>query len=794
MKNKWACVFLLLLPCFAVTEVLIVENGSPRAQIVLADGAPRMARFAANELQGYIEKISGAVLPIVTTSSADVNALPIYVGKSEWTEQRGYGDEGLAHGAYRMVIDDDYVLLLGRDRDFTPLPPQSQEEWDEITGEYWLYPYRQFSRYQNRDLGLWLQDERGSLNAVYALLRELGVRWYLPGERGEVVPEANSIAVERLDRTVHPDFAYRYMGRPVNTDDFLWQMRLGLNMAADIVGIQMQSSLLQGTMNVLNRDEARKAHPEWYPLIDGKRFTDQRGFPCLSSEPFFENHLKYVRFLYDHYDDPMVSLMPGAGEGILCECEGCKDQGSPELGWEGETSNFVWGYVDRVAREAYTTHPERKVSCVAYNRFVEAPTVVDAFSPNVVVCIRQWRARFHPDNDEGAFSRARQEGIREGWLSKLAAGPSLVLWESSMSSMSVPILFPHLIAEDLRQLKGHSLGEWIEVARQRDGVTGIAVNHLNLYVMARLLWDVDLDVDELLNEYFVLYFGPASREMADLFHFVEQSYTRMPQDSTLIKEFLTRLGAAQSLAPPDSVYAWRINLIAAAYTELLNSRLQELAMEAEVPEARGAAIGNVAVEMDGILDEAVWQDAPEFSLFDRKTGQASEALNSTFRMFWDADSSSLFVGIECRDPDTSSLNVRAEEDGDPRVFDGDAVEVLLATGHHSYYQIAISPNGAMMDIDRAVRNTRWMSRAEIATHIGEEGWSVEMRIPVLNPEDGDADSSIGVVGNRPTAADPWRINIGRQRIRDDAVDVLAFSHSGRFHNPSLFGRFWIEKP
>ena len=76
-------------------------------------------------------------------------------------------------------------------------------------------------------------------------------------------------------------------------------------------------------MNVLNRPEVKAAHPEWYPLIAGERFTTQRGFPCLSAEGFFSNQVKYVRFLFDHFDAPMVSLMPGAGEGIPCECDGC---------------------------------------------------------------------------------------------------------------------------------------------------------------------------------------------------------------------------------------------------------------------------------------------------------------------------------------------------------------------------------------------------------------------------------------------------------------------------------------
>ena len=49
---------------------------------------------------------------------------------------------------------------------------------------------------------LWQFDERGSLNAVCGHLRSLGVRWYLPGELGEVVPKMKSIPLPKLDDTV----------------------------------------------------------------------------------------------------------------------------------------------------------------------------------------------------------------------------------------------------------------------------------------------------------------------------------------------------------------------------------------------------------------------------------------------------------------------------------------------------------------------------------------------------------------------------------------------------------------
>ena len=69
----------------------IVEDGKPNAEIVVSKDAPRMARFASLELQYYLQKMSGARLPIVFEKTAAEN-IKIYVGKSICTEEIGIDD------------------------------------------------------------------------------------------------------------------------------------------------------------------------------------------------------------------------------------------------------------------------------------------------------------------------------------------------------------------------------------------------------------------------------------------------------------------------------------------------------------------------------------------------------------------------------------------------------------------------------------------------------------------------------------------------------------------------------
>jgi hypothetical protein len=76
------CIFILLAfsnPLGAVDSFL-VENGQPRAEIVIAEKPTRMQRVAAHEFRQQIEKISGAKLPIVTQPSG--KAVKVFIGAS----------------------------------------------------------------------------------------------------------------------------------------------------------------------------------------------------------------------------------------------------------------------------------------------------------------------------------------------------------------------------------------------------------------------------------------------------------------------------------------------------------------------------------------------------------------------------------------------------------------------------------------------------------------------------------------------------------------------------------------
>ena len=803
-------------------EAFLVRDGKPNAEVVIAEERPRMATLAALELQYYIQKISGARLPIVT-EPGDKLPVRIYVGKSRHTDKLGVADNGLKYGAFRMMSGPDHLVLLGGDRDFVPPKPwpkrrndrkRAQAEWDKRVGDRtdsaWGYPFVSgFKAHWNREAsvmaqrygkkneklwpggsfrtGFWVSDVGGSLNAVYEFLRMQGARWYMPGEIGEVIPEMKSIALPALDKTVRPDYDvrsytwYNYSGFPF--EHIIWARRTGMNSAYGVLG---NMGYAHGLCIIHARKEMQEKHPEYYALVNGKRVTDYRGrgHVCFSSEGFFQETLNFARFMFDEYDQPHISLWPMDGF-RHCRCESCKDIPSSEL---------VWGFVDRVARELHKTHPDRLVSCGAYTPYIYPPKNVEKFTPNVLVFISNTR---RPLMDDPAHWEAYWSRV-EGWREKVAPG-NIMRVENNRFGLwgGFPVIHPHNMAKDLRALKGISRGECCEESQKRMRWHSPGKDHLTLYVQARFLWDADQDVDALLDEYFALFYGPARDAMKRAIEFAEANYSRTDKSRpggrcnplNVPLSVQVRLGelllAAREKAG-DTVYGKRIQTIIDELTPLDELR-QKLAEQAEAGDPRAKAPVVVAKNVSQVknlktyrLRERVW-----------KAQKADQ--NTSFTVAW--DKKALVFDVRCQEPDMRSVRVTRN------VWDGDSVVILLEPPGHSYYHIEINPDGRVFDADRAGGGKitpRWESMTEVNTERGQDYWRVKVRIPIaiVGKEGAEGDPYNYVVGPEPGPGSEWFFNIARRRPRPGrrhpAIYSFAPPQNYSLHVPDSFARLRFE--
>ncbi|MCA1808942.1 MAG: DUF4838 domain-containing protein, partial [Lentisphaerae bacterium] len=778
------------------SDVCIVKDGVPNAVIVISENParPRMVNLAALELQYYIEKMSGARLPIMNEPGT-THPVKIYVGRSVYTEDLGVTGGDLKFGAFRMEAGDNWLVLLGDDFDFTPPEPwntangdipRARQEWDQVVGDRtdsaWGYAfnllYKKFwnprgfddfiaERYGEDNVsvwnprglnwsreyqgagggqGFWEQDAGGSLNAVYALLRALGVRWYLPEEIGEVVPELKTVFLPDVSKTERPDYQLR---------TWLWYNYAGMNSAYETMGY---ASHAHGLARVHARKEMQEAHPDYYALLrDGKRDTEFRGtgHVCFSSEGFQRETINYARFMFDHYDEPLVSLWPQDGF-HKCGCDACR-QLSP--------SDLVWGFIDRVARELYQTHPDRLVTCGAYTPYIYPPDNVEKFTPNVAVWIANCG---RPLMDDPVRWKAYWDRV-EGWRAKVAPGNILRVENNRYGlGRKFPVIHPRNMARDLRALKGISRGERCEMAQSGGRWHSPGLDHLTLYTQARFLWDADQDVDALLDEYHRLFYGPAHAEMQAAFEFAEAIYSRSdvndkrrcdPRNVPLPDRirFMEMLQKARERAG-DTIYGQRIQLIMDELPPLDTLR-QELVEREKAGDPRAEA---PVVTARHVSAAAAAEPQTFIPSYGARYKDEVPQIPTTFSVQWEAGA--LLFDILCHEPDMQNLQVAAD------VWEGDSVVLVLESPSHSYYQIEINPDGKVYDADRAGGGrviTRWASMAEARTEHGADYWRVTLRLPVaiVGREGAEGDPMNYVIAPELDSGAAWYFNLARRRKR-----------------------------
>ena len=814
----------------AVGESWLVKDGEPRARIVIADDPPRRVRLAAQQLQHYIERITGARLTIGTSPADD--GVTVYVGRSAHTDALAVDAAGLKHGAFRMVSGPDHLVLLGQDADYTPNEPwprkrneqpRAQARWEQIAGGRWTNPmrtaWRSWHQRGRGDSVGWAFDKGGSLNAVYGFLRTLGVRWYMPGELGTVLPEQSSIALPEFDRTVKPDYPLRFWhGAYFAYADraLMWELRLGMNRGHEVLGAGMH---VHGMRHVLGYEKERVLHPEYYTLVGGERDHEHRGTgrACFSSVGLLHNTVRYARAVFDQFDEPAISVWPTDGY-KACQCRRCAGKSPSEL---------VWRFVDRVARRVQRTHPDRLVTCGAYAQYRNPPRWIERFSPNVAVFISNVG---RPTLDHPERWREYRRFIKR-WRGKLAPR-RIIRNENNRYShagrdhVPFPIIHPHAMARDLRAMKGISLGEWNEQARIKrmvqteSGEQGKVffrapgLDHLTIYVNARLLWDADRDLEALLDEYYRRFYGPAAAAMRRAFEFAEATYPRQRRPRPGRIDVQDQLKLVQILheareVAGQTVYGRRVQLI---LDEL--RPLDELRHAATLDRQRGDVPVNSRTlrmehgkwdgirdtfKLDGALDEPFWRVWFHGSVLSdpRREGGYNTPRTRVYQRWYQGH---IYFGIVSEHAD-GSRDVPEFDDDDPAILKHDHVEILLSTDYHSWYRIVVNPNGAVLDMDMAAdegRRRRWDANAEVATRIDEQTWTAEVRIPVVNPDEGAMDPFHNVVGAQPSShrgrAVAWHFNVGRVCKHEGQRRVLSYAPTGSLDllDPLSFAELYLR--
>ncbi|MEW6755611.1 MAG: DUF5916 domain-containing protein [Candidatus Latescibacterota bacterium] len=140
-----------------------------------------------------------------------------------------------------------------------------------------------------------------------------------------------------------------------------------------------------------------------------------------------------------------------------------------------------------------------------------------------------------------------------------------------------------------------------------------------------------------------------------------------------------------------------------------------------------------APHIDGVLDDAVWQQAPRFGGFTQRIPDEGQPATDSTAVQFAYDDEALYAAIMCYDPEPDKIVARLSR-RDRGIFTSDWVHLSIDSNHdrQTAYSFFVSAAGTLMDgyyYNDDWEDETWDGVWDVRTHIGPQGWSAEFRIP-----------------------------------------------------------------
>jgi len=713
------------------SQIIDKANGKAYKRIIIDAKAPSSVRLAASDLKKYLKAVCKTDLSVETKSAEKTGN--IYVGLSHELKKHGFTLKGLKSDGFRIINKNGNLYIFGRDYSGPPV--------------YGIRnPWRACEVY-NSKLKIGAFGEAGTLYGVYYFLEKFaGIRWYMPGDLGTVIPESGKIEIPAVEISRFPDFSYRYpwiCDFNQAPDNALWFRRAGFGGPYPVQIIH--------SFNFFKFKGYPKTHPEYFALVDGKRDFDYKcasaggGNLCLTSpavkKQWVENICAYFKA---HPEQGVYPLAPNDGLTRICGCRKCQAEIDHKAPSSGKFSNHVWGFVNKVAKEVAKKYPDKMIGCIAYEHYLDPPSNIRKLSPNVAVMICKWRSNFIMPSYK-KIMRARIEKWRKKCKNVYCWEYYLQTW---MPWRNLPIVFPHIISEDLQYLKKiNCAGEFTEseswYGNRPHKILFPGMQHLNLYVTAKLYWDADQDVDKLLDEYFRLFYGPAEKEMKKFWLLAEKirvdagkNKVAMNPPAVFPKSALDQLSsllaAAEQKTKPGTVYNKRVKLVANEFKAGRRTILQ--VFRKGPPTLTVPETANRGILTDGVLSEGIYKKLTP-QIFVDKTGEA--AAYKTY-LYAAHDAENLYFAFINYEPEIKKLKTRSTRRDQDMLWNDDCIEIYLCPNpkdRGKCYQFIVTAKGVVWDgrygFNKDGRpEISWNSNIKARTQVQRNRWIMEVKIPL----------------------------------------------------------------
>jgi hypothetical protein len=767
----------------------LVKDGLPQCVVVLGSGASVVERHAAEELRTYLKKVSGADVPQVETLGKGVTGVPIVLGTPENTPAVGTAE---LLPAIQRLSNEGFII-----------------------------------RARAKGLFIAASKPMGVLYGVYTFLEDnLGIRWFFPGEKGEYCPRMSSIEVGPIDTTENPAFTIRstnhtcanFNGKFTDTWDWMVRNKMQIRYApcwkTNRKELQERGATFTGGGHTLNAlvppEKYFQDHPEYYPLIKGKReFYDWRKGGdvrqlCTSNPAVIDLCAKgIICKLRDappadsEYYSPCDLFALGNNDGNgWCECDRCRALDDPQEQKQGLVTSRFYKFINAVTEKVLKECPDKRMIGWGYQQFQVPPQGVKPDPRLLIMVAMHGRCYQHSYDDPACQANVDKANLLKGWV---ALGNDTFVHEY-FSCQPACLPLEDIAARDIKYLWRLGVKAWRAEIPPPDGSFGPFWNRWEIkeswiaefptyYLIAKLLWDPSLDPGKLKEDMYRKYYGPAARAMKSYRDLLARTWETAPGHfiygttspyvgKCLVQpgreqELLKYLSDAERAAAADAVCRDRVGREKRYFNATWHQALRDWGKMTSL-EATHVKKRDGPIVIDGTLQEADWETAPSTTTFiNPDTGKP--ATTQTFvKLLYDQDY--LYVGVVALEPSPQKMTVHSTKRDEP-VWKDDDLELFIdpAGTVTTYYHFAVNPKGAVYDAKclPGSFDASWNADCEVACKTLADRWVLEMKIKA---------SSLNA---RICEGGIWKLNVARSR-RPDGGEGSSWAPDGASHQPASF--------
>jgi len=457
---------------WGAAAICLVRDGAPRAVVVLSAESAAALRPAAELLVKYVQRSTGAELPVVLESAAPPARQPvtIHLGLDAYAKALGLGVEKLdGDGFVIRGVDQRNVVIAG------PTPDGTQFGVCEVLERY------------------------------------LDVRWLLPGPDGDDVPPRRSLEIPVGELRQEPALFSRLFSGLVGEAQMTWARR---NRMHDRVHFH------HNLVNLFPPEKYTRTHPEFFPIRDGKRYLPKNSGvhgwqPCFSAPGIVDEAIKNIcQYFHDHPEAASYSLGVNDSSGH-CQCAACqaRDPGGKNFLGFRDCSDRYFEWCNKVVEGVLKQYPDKVFGCLAYSEVGQAPSRVK-IHPRIIPFMTYDRMKWidaEIRSDGQRMTRRWHEACPLlGWYDYIYGSPYCLprVWFHEMADY-----YRFGYANGVRAMYAEAYPNWGEGPK--------------LYVSLKLQWDPRQDVDALLGDWYRRAVGPdAAGDLAAYYAHWEDFWTR----------------------------------------------------------------------------------------------------------------------------------------------------------------------------------------------------------------------------------------------------------------------------